>query len=146
MNGEQFNCLHNRLVMSSFYSEGWFEGAVVNHKDENPSNNFVFINEDGTINLEKSNLEWCTQLENCNWGTSQTRKGKKMKNRIDTSKEIVRLTTNYCYIDEFPSLGEAERITGIGKSSICFCLKGRYKTAGGFIWMYKTDWEIKKAV
>ena len=29
---------------------------MINHKDENPSNNLIWINEDGSIDYEKSNL------------------------------------------------------------------------------------------
>lgn len=36
----------------------------VNHKDEDKTNNFVYINPDGSVNLEKSNLEWCTREYN----------------------------------------------------------------------------------
>lgn len=36
----------------------------VNHKDGNKRNNFVFVNEDGTVDLNKSNLEWCTAKQN----------------------------------------------------------------------------------
>ena len=45
----------------------------VNHKDENKENNFVYINEDGTADLEKSNLEWCTNEYNSNYGTKNER-------------------------------------------------------------------------
>lgn len=45
----------------------------VNHKDENKSNNFVFVKPDGTIDPEKSNLEWCSVEYNNNYGTHQER-------------------------------------------------------------------------
>ena len=45
----------------------------VNHKDENKTNNFVFINPDGSVNPEKSNLEWCTHEYNINYGTRNDR-------------------------------------------------------------------------
>lgn len=41
----------HRLVAAAF-CEGYFEGAVVNHKDSNPSNNIY------------TNLEWVTQKDN----------------------------------------------------------------------------------
>lgn len=31
----------------------------INHKDENKTNNFVYINDDGSVDESKSNLEWC---------------------------------------------------------------------------------------
>ena len=36
----------------------------VNHKDEDKTNNFVYVNIDGTIDIEKSNLEWCDNRYN----------------------------------------------------------------------------------
>lgn len=41
----------------------------VNHKDEDKTNNFVFINPDGSVDNEKSNLEWCTASYNNTYGT-----------------------------------------------------------------------------
>ena len=41
------------------------------------------------------------------------------------------------FIAEYPSIKEAERQTGCYKSHICACCKGKYKSAGGFIWKYK---------
>lgn len=65
---------------------------IINHKDENPSNNCVFINEDGTVDLEKSNIEWCTHKYNVNYGECQE---KRLKTRQityvvsrDTKKKI----------------------------------------------------------
>ena len=40
-------------------------------------------------------------------------------------------------VKEWPSTYEAERQLGIFHSNICACLKGRYKSAGGFVWRYK---------
>jgi len=38
-------------------------------------------------------------------------------------------------------LTEASWSLDIGKSSICSNLKGNYKTAGGYKWMYKEDYD-----
>ena len=40
-------------------------------------------------------------------------------------------------VKEWPSAKEAERQLGISQGNICNCLKGRYKSTGGFIWRYK---------
>ncbi len=45
----------------------------VNHKDEDKHNNVVVINDDGSIDLEKSNLEWCTVHYNMTYGTKISR-------------------------------------------------------------------------
>lgn len=41
------------------------------------------------------------------------------------------------FIKEWPSAKEAERQLRISQSHICHCLKGRLKSAGGFVWRYK---------
>ena len=40
-------------------------------------------------------------------------------------------------VNEFYSISDASRQTGIAKGSICNCCKGKAKTAGKFIWKYK---------
>ena len=51
---------------------------------------------------------------------------------------ILQLTKDGTLIKEWQSGREAERILGIRQSSICWCCKGKSKTAGGFIWRYKS--------
>jgi hypothetical protein len=40
-------------------------------------------------------------------------------------------------IQEFSSLKEASKMTGIASSTICNVCKGKGKTAGGYKWKYK---------
>lgn len=111
----------------------------VNHKDENPLNNFVWVNEDGSVDLEKSNLEWCTHEYNINYGTRTEKvlkklKGRKLseehkaklrgkkrteetrrkiskiqKNNPKTSKAVVAVDSEGNVVHEFPSTKEAGR-------------------------------------
>ena len=53
------------------------------------------------------------------------------------SKKILQLTKSGEFIKEWPSAYEAERELGIAQSNICSCCKGKLKSVGGFIWMYK---------
>ena len=53
------------------------------------------------------------------------------------SLPILQFTKSGELVKEWPSLHEADRQLGIARSSICHCLKGRYKSAGGFVWRYK---------
>ena len=50
-------------IVAETYCEGWFEGAVVNHKDTNKENNIA------------SNLEWVTQKENVHYTYNKTELG-----------------------------------------------------------------------
>ena len=50
--------LVHRLVAQAFLGD--FPSLQINHKDGNKKNNRVIINEDGAIDYEKTNIEWCT--------------------------------------------------------------------------------------
>lgn len=65
--------LVHRLVAKCFLEP--IEGKeIVNHKDENPSNNHV------------NNLEWCTYQYNCNYGTLKERQSKLQRKRFKYQK------------------------------------------------------------
>ena len=53
------------------------------------------------------------------------------------SKKILQFTKSGEFIKEWPSAYGAERELGIAQSNICGCCKGKLKSVGGFIWMYK---------
>lgn len=60
----------------------------INHKDENKLNNFIWINEDGSVDCEKSNLEWCDYKYNNNYGTKSERLSKSMTGRVAWNKGL----------------------------------------------------------
>lgn len=70
--------LTHRLVLPLFIPQpkGLNE---VNHRDENKANNFIFVNPDGSVDLEKSNLEWCDRQYNINYGTAVKRRSRQVK-------------------------------------------------------------------
>lgn len=57
--------------------------------------------------------------------------------------QVVQLTLDNRYVKTFNSLGDANASLGIQRSScsISNCCKGRNKTAYGFKWMYKEDYD-----
>lgn len=99
--------------------------AEINHKDENPSNNSV------------ENLEWCDHLYNSKYGTRGRKISKANLNNILTSLPVVQYTKDGKLVNEFPSIQEASRSTGIANGSICWACKGKLLSAGGFVWNYK---------
>ena len=106
----------------------------VDHIDTNPNNNCVW------------NLRWVTRSENNN--NSLTRKHMsenapwlgKLGTDNPFSIAIVQLSKDGKFIRKWGSGGEAERELGILHTSICNCLKGWSKSAGGFKWVYYSDW------
>ena len=109
----------------------------VNHKNEKPWHNYIHINEDGTVDPEKSDLEWCTAKYNINYGTRTHRMAITQLNRKDRSKAVLQFSLSGVFIKEYLSAHEAHRQTGVNRGNITSCCMGVYKTAGGYIWRYK---------
>ena len=111
--------LVHRLVWEAFNGK-IPEGMQINHIDEDKLNNTI------------ENLNLMTPKENINWGTCIERSSKKH------SKPIIQLDLEANFIAEHESIMYAERKLGICYQSIAACCKGKQKTAGGYIFRYKT--------
>ena len=100
----------HRLVAQTFLSnENNF--PIVNHKDENKSNN----------NAE--NLEWCTQLYNTNYGNSiRKMRENRPKTKVIYTKDGVDI--------EYESMTEAAKATGHSRESIYVMCKKPYMLKG----------------
>lgn len=98
----------------------------VNHKDENRGNSCV------------DNLEWCTNAYNLMYGTAKEKMDANVKAR---SKQVVQISLSGDVIEEYNSINEASRHTGVDVTGIWGCCNGRYgyKTAGGYKWKFKTE-------
>ena len=95
---------------------------VVNHKDQNPSNNRM------------ENLEWCTVQYNNTYGD-------KIKRMY---KQIIQLDKKEKIIKYFSNSVQASKETGIPRCCITNCLNGKQKTAGGYIWKKGSDFICQK--
>ena len=140
-NGEYKMCYVHRLVAETFL-ENPENKPQVNHKDEDKTNNFVFLNEDGTVNKEKSNLEWKTPKENSNHGTRNERIAKANTNG-KLSKKVLQFTLDGEFIREYPSIMECSR-NGFKQSAVCNCCNGKLPHYKGFLWMYYDDYKEKQ--
>lgn len=128
-NGKYSTKFVHRLVADAFLPNRGFH--QVNHKDENKQNNFVFINPDGSVNEEKSNLEWCTSAYNANYGTRNERMRKKKMKRVN------QYTKEGMFIRSWESITTIQKETGMSLSNISLTCTGKSQTAFGYIWKYE---------
>lgn len=118
----------------------------VNHKDENKTNNFVWVNEDGSVDPARSNLEWCSCKQNINHGT-RNRRMVETRTRLGQSrgeKAVVQLSMEGKLVNIFRSSCEAQRETGAFASIISKCCRGQKQKHHGFRWQYLTDYIIEQ--
>ena len=130
----------HRLVAQSFL-DNTNNLPCVNHKDENPQNNFIWVNENGSVDLDKSNLEWCDIAYNNNYGTRNERCAKANINNPKRSKQINQYSLDGNFIRSFISAMKIQRELGYNQQDISQCCLGKRKTAYGFIWRFKNDEE-----
>lgn len=97
----------------------------VNHKDENKSNNCI------------TNLEWCSNNYNTNYGNRNYNLSRSLKNNIKTSKIVLQYDKDKNLIREWPSINEIRRSLNYCTSSIWRCCQGKQKQAYNYIWKNK---------
>ena len=126
------NFLVHRLVAETFLPNPENKPCI-NHKiegDEGKTINMVFFNEDGSINKEKSTIEWVTAKENNNYGTRIERVAKAR------SKKVLQFTLDGEFVREWPSVMETGR-NGYNSAHVADCCRGERKSHKGFLWRYK---------
>ena len=94
---------------------------TVDHIDRNRTNNTV------------ENLRWATQKEQI---ANSNRTNQKIAVAKSNSIPVSQYTKSGVFVATYTSGLEAERQTGICNQNISHCLKGRYKSAGNYIWKY----------
>ena len=109
----------HREVAKAFVP-GYFEGAEVNHKDENKQNN------------RWDNLEWVTRKENLNYGTCIDRIS------VSNGCKVEQYTTDGKFIAEYPSQKAAAKAVGVCLSRIHYILNTHH-TAKGYLFKRKTN-------
>ena len=143
-NGEDKWCLVHRLVAQTFLPNPENKPEI-NHKiegDEGKTMNMVIFNEDGTIDKERTTIEWVTPKENSNYATRNERISKAMTNG-KLSKRVIQLSLNGELIKEWESTQECGR-NGFKQSAVSACCRGELKQYKGFLWMYADDYKEKQ--
>ena len=137
-NKETKMCYVHRLVAETFLPNP--EGKpCVNHKIEGKKGktmNFVFFNEDGSVNEERTTIEWVTYEENNNYATRNERISKAH------SKRVLQLSLSGELIREWESTHECGR-NGFDQGNVSRCCNGKLPHYKGFRWMYADDYKEK---
>lgn len=112
----------HRLVANAFIQNP-NNYPIVNHKDENRTNNCA------------DNLEWCTQKYNVNYGTGIAKRVKSQ------SKKVLQFKTDGTFVKEWESTMAVQRNLGFNQSHIVDVCNGKRRIANGYIWKYKKEIE-----
>lgn len=107
--GKQF--FVHRLVAETFIPNP-YNYPMINHKDENKSNNSV------------ENLEWCDNTYN---------------QRYSHALKIKQYDLHGIFIKEWNAISDIERDINVPTTNISKCCKGKIKTINGFIFLYEGD-------
>lgn len=143
--GKEYTHKIHRLVALAFIPNP-HNYPMINHKDENPSNNCV------------NNLEWCDAKYNSNYGTrndkiSKAQLGKEhpwqkgnnnyfhthiFKGRDNVcSKEVYQYDKNNKFIRKYDSVREASKNIGVSESMVGMVCRGIRNNAKGYIFSYE---------
>jgi hypothetical protein len=107
----------HRLVALHF-CEGYKRGYVVNHKDEDKSNN------------RAGNLEWCTQLYNQRYGTAIQRAAE------SNWRKVAQYDLSGNLVATYKSLKEAAKVTGYNYVSLSDWCRGAHVPKNNYRWAY----------
>lgn len=105
-------------IVALHFCKGYKRGYVVNHKDEDKSNN------------RADNLEWCTDLYNHRYGTSIQRIAE------SNSKKVAQYDLAGNLIATYDSAKKAAKKTGYNYISLCEWCRGAHLPKNNFRWAY----------
>jgi len=68
-------------------------------------------------------------------------KGQKITWDLGTNTAVLQFDKQGNFISEYESMGKASLETGVPSSAICNVCKGIQRSAHGYIWLYKEQWD-----
>ena len=125
-NGKYYHKGVHRL-MAETYLPNPNKLPVVNHKDEDGTNNMLI------------NLEWCDRSYNASYGSAPKKISKAFKGKESEKRIPVRQIKEGIVIKEYACAGDAEKETGISMANIRMVCRGKRKSAGGYEWHYRPN-------
>lgn len=123
INEVYYLCKVHRLVALSFIPNP-HNLPCINHKDETPGNDWA------------SNLEWCTQKYNCNYG------GHNRRMSLSKSQAVRKYSLDGSFVSEYSSGVRAASLHSCTKSVISLCCMRAVRIAVGFVWRATDDDEL----
>ena len=100
----------------------------IDHIDTDTTNNYVHINADGTVDMEKSNLRWCTPEENSNNPITKQHRLEAIPKIIEqTSKPVLVYDEDLTLLSAFTSTAETARQLNLSQGNIVNCCSGSLK-------------------
>jgi len=124
-----FSITHSERLKGMFAGEKNYFYDVHMCGSENPMFGKHHTDEAKMKNSESNKANWTDDKRKA---FGEVRKGRKNPN----SKTVYQYDKNNNFIQQWGSTMDVERELHIDHSSVAACARGRYKTAGGFIWKY----------
>ena len=100
-----------------------------------PASELIFVTRSMHWKMHREHIQKMAKIGGKIGGGSEAAK-EALKEKL--SIPILQFSKDGTLVKEWQSAMEAQRQLGISCSGICKCCKGKSKSAGGFIWKYKT--------
>ena len=121
----KYKHLYVRRIVAQAFLENPNNAELINHKDEDGTNNWV------------KNLEWCNRSYNATYGNSPKRISKAIKGReSEKRKAVLCYRLDGAFLKRYPSITEAAKDIGGQTTNISAVCSGKRKNAYGYLWKY----------
>ena len=142
-NGYAYVTLYKKGTTRTFRIHRLVATTFIPNPDNKPDVNHIDGNKD---NNSAINLEWVTKSENqlhawkigLNKITEKHIQSAIRNSKIFHSKKIAQYDKQGNFIKEWVSIADAEKCLKIPNPNIVACCKGKRKTAGGYLWRYRS--------